>query len=165
MLEIFLERDGLAAGLLHARIARKDFESRAETGEDGIRTDDTFFGKAWHPLVDAARQFLQHVPPIADLIHGHRAVRCSHAVGRRDGRKKRAPRNCIARSLPGRSVSIGHDAVIHPASIQSLPAAGSPIRWLSLCAKTTNPIPDGLRTRRLSVIAIFIRFSKYLSRL
>ena len=74
LLQIFLERDSLAAGFLHAGIAGKDFQSRAETGEDGVRSDDAFLGQTRHPFVDAAGQLLQHVAPIADFVRAHRAI-------------------------------------------------------------------------------------------
>jgi len=35
--QVFAQRDGLAAGLFHARVAGEDFQGWAKAGEDGIR--------------------------------------------------------------------------------------------------------------------------------
>ena len=86
LLQVFLERDGLAAGLLHAGIAGEDFQGRAETGEDGVRAHDAFLGQARHPVVDAAGQLGQHVAPVADFIGADGAVRVlARAANEMDG--------------------------------------------------------------------------------
>ena len=86
-LQVFAQRDSLAAGLFHARIAGEDFQGRAETGEDGVGANDAFLSQARHPLVDAAGQLGQHVAPVADFIGADGAVRVlARAANQMDGR-------------------------------------------------------------------------------
>ena len=152
LFQIFLERDCLAAGFLHAGIAGEDFQGRAETGEDGVRADDAFLGQAWHPFVDAAGQLLQHVAPIADFVRAHRAVGIlARAADEMDGGSERAlaPARAMRASI---SVSIGHEPVIiQPASTTAFKMASQ--LAVVLLAKTMMPMPSGRSTRRPSANA------------
>ena len=74
LLQVFAQRDSLAAGFFHSGVAGENFERGAKTGENGVRTDNAFLGEPGHPFVDAPGQLDEHVAPIADLLGTQRAI-------------------------------------------------------------------------------------------
>ena len=128
-------------GFLDARVTGEDFQGRAETREDCIRADDAFFGKAWHPLVDAVRESdnTSRQSPTSSALR--------RTVGFSRGRHTRwtdeaSVAEFLARSLDPISVSIGQEAVItQPASTSAASIASH--AGVSLLAKTNTPTPEG----------------------
>ena len=66
VLQVFPERGGLAAGLLHPAVAAEDFQCRSQAGEDSIRTDYALLRQPGHPLVNPLGQLGQNIAPFAN---------------------------------------------------------------------------------------------------
>ena len=53
---------------------RENFKREAKTRKNSVRTNHTFFREARHPFVYPARQRLQHISPISDLLESRSVI-------------------------------------------------------------------------------------------
>jgi hypothetical protein len=63
-------------------------ERGAKTRKNSVRTNHTFFREARHPFVYPARQRLQHISPISDLLESRSVIGVFSRAGKRDGQRK-----------------------------------------------------------------------------
>ena len=66
--EVFLEGDRFPTGFFHAAVAAENFQGRTEAGKDRISTDNAFFCKARHPIVDTLGKFGENFAPVTDIL-------------------------------------------------------------------------------------------------